>query len=419
MRLDLSLTVSRAEAEHDATCPDIGPICETKDVPPQQHHTTLWVTELRLLSELGLVPHLALQAVLPFRIINTKTRYTDLTGNPIELSYNDIHHRDEIITGLGDLQLQLHASKLVGPWHFGGRLGLSVPAGKVHENPYELGDRGLEHQHIQFGTGTVDPIVALDVTRDFQRWSLSTFGQTQVPLYEGGRGYQAGARILAGVSAASRLWLEQTTFRLGTALYHERAERWNGEIPSDDGNQGRTDLFVGPGMTIPFAGDWSVAIDVRARAWGQAVNAQLALPLVVDISIGRLFHFESGGHEEPPAQSARPADVVDLVHNGEAIPLAPVAGKWTVFDFWASWCEACHTLDKELRRLATQHGDLAIRRVNIVDLDSPIATQELRGVSQLPYIRIVDASGVTVWQGSGTPETLMKEVRGRLEPPHH
>jgi hypothetical protein len=31
---------------------------------------------------------------------------------------------------------------------------MSLPIGKTEENPFELGDRGLSHQHIQFGSGT-------------------------------------------------------------------------------------------------------------------------------------------------------------------------------------------------------------------------------------------------------------------------
>jgi hypothetical protein len=65
------------------------------------------------------------------------------------------------------------------------------------------------------------------------------------------------------------------SFRLGTSGFHEFPERWNGVVPTDDGNQGRTDLYLGSGVTIPFAQDWSVSIDVRGRFYGHAVNAQL------------------------------------------------------------------------------------------------------------------------------------------------
>ncbi len=65
-------------------------------------------------------------------------------------------------------------------------------------------------------------------------------------------------------------------------------------MPTDDGSQGRTDLYVGPGVTWIFAADWSASLDVRVRAVGYTVNAQLNMPLTIELSIVRLFHLEQG-----------------------------------------------------------------------------------------------------------------------------
>src|SRR5262249_45320256 len=158
--------------------------------------------------------------------------------------------------------------------------------------------------------------------------------------------------------------------------------------------QGRSDLYVGAGVTLPFAGDWSLSVDLNGRLWGVARNAQLDLPLVVQLSLGRLFHFEGGERdEETSASEPNAADVEDAVAHGEAVALLPARGKWTVFDFWAPWCEGCQTLALDLKQLAAQQQDLAIRRVNIVDFDSPIARQELRDVTLLPHVRVLDPRG--------------------------
>lgn len=293
---------------------------------------------------------------------------------------------------------------------------MSLPTGKVNPNPFRLGDEGLPHEHIQFGTGTFDPVLSVDLSRNFGPWSLAGFAQTQLPLYRGPQGYQAGVRVVGGVVGVTSFGLTGPSFRLGVTALHEFAERWDGRVPTDDGNQGRTDLFVGPGVTIPFLNDWSVSLDVRARVYGHAVNAQLNMPLVVELSVGRLFHFEEGFTETEGVPTST-ADIVDVVHAGEEAPLVSVPGKWTVFDFWAPWCDACKVLDGDLRRMAAADSHIALRRVNIVDFDSPIAIRELPGVSVLPHVRLVSPDGKVVLEESRPADKLIDDVNRTVAMP--
>lgn len=412
LRLDLSLTTSRAIAVHDEECPEIGPVCQVRNEPPQLHRTTLWLSELRVLAEYGLVPHLALQGVVPFRLIDTRTTYSNLEGNRILLDYPSLHHRNETLVGPGDPQLWIHHGVRIIGWELSERIGVNFPVGKMRPNPFRLAAEGLPHEHIQFGTGTVDPLLGIDLAKVFGSWSLNAFAQGQVPLYRNRFGYKAGARFVGGVAASTGLGLKGPAFRLGVTAVHEFAERWDGVVPTADGNQGRTDLFFGPGFTIPFAGDWSASIDLQARVYGRVVGAQLEMPIVVAVSIGRLFHLERGFDERPPTSvvTTLELDVEDVVDHGEAVPLVPVSGKWTIYDFWAPWCESCKTLDAELRRLASHEVSLAIRRINIVDFDSPISKQELPSVSVLPHVRLIRPDGTLAFEESGSPPDLIEMI---------
>ncbi|HEY8207079.1 MAG TPA: hypothetical protein VIG99_06350 [Myxococcaceae bacterium] len=418
LRLDVALDGSRAFAVHDTACPELGPICAVRPEPPQQHHTVLWLWEARALAEYGLVPGWALNAVLPFRLVQTRTTYTDLNGAPLVLDYENIHHRNETLAGIGDPQLWIHHGVNVNGFALSQRLGVSLPLGRTQPDPEVLGALGLPHQHLQFGTGTVDPLVALEASRDIGGVGIAAFVHGQAPLYANGRGYQAGTRLLGGLQAQRTLG--PVSLRLGATLVHEFPERWNGLVPLDDGNQGRTDLFVGAGATVPLSGDWSISVDVRGRAWGHVVGAQLELPLVAEVSFGRLWHFEEAEDEHETDEEVggdEAGDVRDVVAAGEAVPLVPEQGRWTVLDFWAPWCKACGRVTAELRGIAAMDRRVAVRRVNIVDFDSPIAKQELPGVSELPYLRVVGPDGRIRMEQSGTPDELLGRLKELLREP--
>ncbi len=363
-----------------------------------------------MLAEYGLAPNLAVQAVLPLRLLQTRTTYSDLAGDPITLDYPNIHHRNETLVGFADAQLFLHSGGRLLGLDVSGRAGVSLPLGKIESNPFALEDLGLPHEHIQFGTGTFDPLIGLDVAKNFGGWSLAGFAQAQTSLYANRFGYQAGARTLGGAVGSTTLL--EIPLRVGATFVHEFPERWNGRVPSEDGNLGRSDLFLGPGATLPFGSDYSLSIDVRARVWGAVAGAQFDMPVVVSLSVGRLFHLENIRSEKEEAESANErGDVEVLVREGEAAPLEPVPEKWTLFDFWAPWCEACKQLGAQLEDLAAENDSIAVRKINIVDFDSAIAKRELPGVELLPHVRLLAPDRSVFFESSGTPTELMARIR--------
>jgi thiol-disulfide isomerase/thioredoxin len=434
LRVDVSFGASRATSAHEERCPELGPECLKGAVPPKLHSTAIWVTEIQALAEYGLANGLALQAVLPLRIVASHASVTDSAGTHVH--GDDIHHRDEALVGPSDPELLVHGALQLGDLRLGGRLGASLPLGKVQENPFRLGGEGLAHQHIHFGTGTVDPLLGGDVSFDVGPSTLAAFAFGRTPLYQGTRGYRAGARVAGGLLATSAFGTDGWSFRLGLTGLGETAERWDGVVPQDEGNRGRVGLYLGPGVTASF-GDWSVSLDVRARLLSRASGEQIDLPILAQLSLGRLVHLESDEELFHPAggKVGESGDVLDVVLAGEAAPLVPATGKWTVFDFWAPWCDACKVLDRELRALASGHGqspaedhraahgaespsaarpeqrgEVALRRVNIVSFESPIARRELPGVTVLPHVRLADPSGKVVWEGSGPPDEILKAI---------
>lgn len=98
------------------------------------------------------------------------------------------------------------------------------------------------------------------------------------------------------------------------------------------------------------------------------------------------------------------ADVQTVARSGEDVPdLRPhlAAGKVTVVDFSAMWCEPCRKLDDHMAKLLTVRSDVAYRKLDIGDWDTPLAQRYLRSVPALPYVLVFGADGVKVGEIAG------------------
>jgi thiol-disulfide isomerase/thioredoxin len=120
-----------------------------------------------------------------------------------------------------------------------------------------------------------------------------------------------------------------------------------------------------------------------------------------------------------PKPVAKPKpDVLAYAKPGEAPDLVPVKGKLTIFDFGATWCQPCKTLDPALLALATKYPHVvAIRKLDVVDLDSKAAARYLVGFD-LPHLKVFDARGKRILEKSSAPgklQSLIDEVRSLVE----
>jgi len=95
------------------------------------------------------------------------------------------------------------------------------------------------------------------------------------------------------------------------------------------------------------------------------------------------------------------ADVLELNKDGASVgPLDAlrVAGKFTVFDVYADWCGPCRDVDKKLREIVSKRADVAVRKLSVVDFDSPLARD--LDIAMLPHVVVY------------TPEGKKTEIRG-------
>jgi hypothetical protein len=259
-------------------------------VPDEWHDLTLLYGELRLHAEYGITKWLSADLFWSLRVVHVGFVLEDAaTRKPITPPFGpDIHHRTETLVGPTDPWLSLRTAKVLGAWAFSFRLGLTLPVGSTVPNPFELARAGKVHEHLQFGTGTVDPLGGVEIRRAIGRFSVAGWLLAKASLYENSQHYQAGSQLLVGANVSSALWTAHCWFRLGALIYNEQPERWNG-LYETEGNLGRTDIMIDTAIAWRFVGKWSATLSARIPIFTQAVGAQLNTPAIAEIGIARPF----------------------------------------------------------------------------------------------------------------------------------
>jgi hypothetical protein len=272
LRLTGALSATGLNVVHQDGCADIFNCYEVPAQPLYLHDQNIYPGELRAIAEYGLTRHWGVEAQLPFRVTATTIKYKTLDGQPYDPLDPGVHHRDETLAGIGDAWLLGRFGFDLASAIVTARGGVTVPLGKTQEDPFVLGDLGIPHEHIQFGTGTFAPVVALDASRTFGRVQVAAYGQAQLTLYQNSKGFRAPNRFFAGLSGGARL-VEKLTTTLGLDLLNEGRERWHGVV-RQDGNLGRTELLAALTLTRPF-GDTILSLVVRVPVYRHIVQGSV------------------------------------------------------------------------------------------------------------------------------------------------
>lgn len=178
------------------------------------------------------------------------------------LRSRDIHHRDETYAGLTDSDLFL-GYKMRGLFRTDdllfARLGTTIPVGKTEENPWKLGDAGIEHLHIQFGTGTFNPIANLQYSLPLYR-GLTIMASTRgtFPFYENSKTYRGSVELTYTAGFMYRLsdWFSFNGNYLG---FYQSPAAWAGER---DINTGLRYTMAALGMSVVTLNGISVSANV-------------------------------------------------------------------------------------------------------------------------------------------------------------
>jgi thiol-disulfide isomerase/thioredoxin len=379
---------------------------------PVVYDERLLFWETRLAAEYAVTPWLAIAGAFPYRVVDVDVANSDpVTGDPVMVT--NVHARTETLTGVGDPSLSSHFAFDARGFSVHARAGTSLPLAQTEEDPHLLGSLGQEHQHIQLGTGTFVPFVALEAQRSFgagkRRVVGAAWALAHLSLYDNDKGYRAGDRYSGGITASSALGLR--TFSFGVALegHGESAETWQGMVYREEGNAGRFDLMVGGNIAWRPNQRVALILDAKVPVYSYVDGTQLDYGLIVGFGIATTFDLR-------PRASWRELDVAVVARPGGAADLVPVAGKITVFDLWADWCAPCRDLDDRLAAIARAHPDrIAVRKLDVVDADSAAWGRYMSpGAFDLPHIKVYGADGRLLFERTAPPQELARALEDLL-----
>lgn len=186
----------------------------------------------------------------------------------------DIHHRKETYKGFSDAKFLIahRLANLIGQRdRLDIAIGTSLPLGSTEENPLEAAEQGEKHLHIQFGTGTFNPLLELHYSAAVNdKVSLSIFTINKFPFYESKKTYRAPLETTSGIGLSYTI-SKRLILRGNFAQLYMSHAYWDGV---EDPNSGLFALNGMLGATINLKNGLSISPMFRYPIYQRTLTSE-------------------------------------------------------------------------------------------------------------------------------------------------
>lgn len=278
-----------------------------------RHELELSLVNIHLSSAYYFSDSFGVSASLPLRIVGSKVAFLDASDSPI-LGFSSMHHRDETLVGVGDVNLGFLARNsgsfaANASWFGLLNIGISLPTGNQVENPQLLGQWKDEHQHMFFGRGTAAPTFSASGSLRLSWGFIEGSFMATVPVvataskeytppdghtlnassefdgYDVGQ-YMAPTELLGSLGVGSDFETDDWSITGLVESRYESQATWQG-VKSP--NTGRTELTLGVRSSLILSDGFMVELSVKVPVWVAmpTEESQVQMPFI----LGFACHF--------------------------------------------------------------------------------------------------------------------------------
>jgi thiol-disulfide isomerase/thioredoxin len=100
---------------------------------------------------------------------------------------------------------------------------------------------------------------------------------------------------------------------------------------------------------------------------------------------------------------------IEVISHGQQIDISKhlALGNVTIVDFYADWCGPCKVVEPTIQQLAKSDPEIAVRKIDIVNWASPVATQY--HVSTIPRVEVYGRKGQLVGTVKGADPDQVRQ----------